>query len=106
MKRTISFVMAVVMLAACFAFAGCTKSAGSNVIKIGMQGPYTGETAVYGLAVKTVPNCTSIRSMQTAASTASRSRLSAMITRAMTRRPSMRSTVLSTAASPRSSATF
>ncbi len=52
MKRTISFVMAVVMLAACFAFAGCSKSAGSNVIKIGMQGPYTGETAVYGLAVK------------------------------------------------------
>ena len=42
MKRTISFVMAVVMLAACFAFAGCSKSAGSNVIKIGMQGPYTG----------------------------------------------------------------
>jgi len=53
MKRTISFIIAVMMLAACFAFTGCGKKEEATTIKIGMQGPYTGSTAVYGLAVQT-----------------------------------------------------
>jgi len=53
MKRTISFIIAVMMLAACFAFTGCAKEEEAATIKIGMQGPYTGSTAVYGLAVQT-----------------------------------------------------
>lgn len=57
MKKTISIVMAVLMVVGCFAFAGCSSNggaaSGSGTIKIGMQGPYTGSTAVYGLAVQT-----------------------------------------------------
>ena len=53
MKRTISFIIAIMMLAACFAFTGCAKEEEAATIKIGMQGPYTGSTAVYGLAVQT-----------------------------------------------------
>ena len=57
MKKLISIFMAALMVAGCFAFAGCSSSgnaaSGSDTIKIGMQGPYTGSTAVYGLAVQT-----------------------------------------------------
>lgn len=53
MKRIISFVLAFLMIAACFAFGGCAKQEAASTIKIGMQGPYTGSTAVYGLAVQT-----------------------------------------------------
>ena len=52
MKKTISIVLAIVMIASCFAFAGCGSKSASNTIKIGTLGPYTGATAVYGLAVK------------------------------------------------------
>ena len=50
MKKIISFMMAVAMVLCCC--VGCGKSDSGDTIKIGMQGPYTGETAVYGLAVR------------------------------------------------------
>lgn len=50
MKKIISFMMAVAMVLCCC--VGCSKSDSGDTIKIGMQGPYTGETAVYGLAVR------------------------------------------------------
>jgi len=52
MKKLISLAIAFLMVVSCFAFAGCASKEDSNVIKIGMQGPYTGATAAYGLAVQ------------------------------------------------------
>ena len=36
MKRIISFVLAFLMIAACFAFGGCAKQEATSTIKIGM----------------------------------------------------------------------
>lgn len=52
MKRILSAVLALVMVLACFAFVGCNKAEDENVIKIGLIGPYTGDAAQYGLAVR------------------------------------------------------
>ncbi len=54
MKKFISFVLVLVMVAALF--AGCSKDGGSDSadgkVKLGMIGPLTGGAAVYGNAVK------------------------------------------------------
>ncbi len=53
MKKLFCTVIAVMMMALCF--AGCAsapKAEASSEIVVGMIGPYTGSTAVYGLAVK------------------------------------------------------
>ena len=53
MKKIVCIVLAVIMTAGCFVMFGCGgNKADENVIKIGTQGPYTGDTAVYGLGVK------------------------------------------------------
>ncbi len=52
MKKFFALVMAVVMVAGLF--AGCQNSGGSSdALRIGLTGPFTGDNAVYGLAVKT-----------------------------------------------------
>lgn len=52
MKKTMSLVLAVLLLLGCFSLIGCGKEADENVIKVGMIGPYTGDAAQYGLAVR------------------------------------------------------
>ena len=53
MKKTIAFVMAIMMVMTLFAGCGVkAEPADANVIKIGMSGPLTGGAAVYGTAVK------------------------------------------------------
>ena len=52
MKKMLALVMAVVMVAAMFAGCGAQKTADANTIKIGMSGPLTGGSAVYGTAVE------------------------------------------------------
>ena len=53
MKKTIAFVMAIMMVMTLFAGCGAkAEPADANVIKIGMSGPLTGGAAVYGTAVK------------------------------------------------------
>ncbi|MBQ8356475.1 MAG: ABC transporter substrate-binding protein [Clostridia bacterium] len=50
MKKILSLVLAVLMIAGCCAaLSSCGKS---NTIKIGMSGPLTGDAAVYGKAVQ------------------------------------------------------
>ena len=62
MKKVLCTVLAVVMAVVCF--AGCSapaaeggnetggSAASGDTIKVGLLGPYTGDLAVYGLAVK------------------------------------------------------
>ncbi len=65
MKKVLSFVMVILMVAVCF--AGCgetpaaddtaaetgdTAAASGDTIKVGLLGPHTGDYAVYGLAVR------------------------------------------------------
>lgn len=53
MKKTLSIILALVMVVALF--AGCAsdeKTSGSNTLKIGFIGPLTGGAAVYGNAAK------------------------------------------------------
>ena len=53
MKKTLSIILALVMVVALF--AGCAsdeKASGSNTLKIGFIGPLTGGAAVYGNAAK------------------------------------------------------
>ena len=54
MKRTLSIAMAILMIASCFAFAGCKSkdSTTADAIKIGGTGPLTGGAAIYGNAAK------------------------------------------------------
>ena len=62
MKKVLCTVMAVVMAVVCFAGCSAPAAEGSNeaggsaasgdTIKVGLLGPYTGDLAVYGLAVK------------------------------------------------------
>lgn len=52
MKKVISFVMAVVMMAAMFAGCGSSASTDANTIRIGLTAPLTGPNAVYGQAVQ------------------------------------------------------
>ena len=53
MKKTIAFVMAIMMVMTLFAGCGAkAEPADANVVKIGMSGPLTGGAAVYGTAVK------------------------------------------------------
>ena len=50
MKKIISLVLAVLMVATCcVAFASCSGK--NDTIKIGLSGPLTGGAAVYGKAV-------------------------------------------------------
>lgn len=52
MKKVISFVLAVVMMAAMFAGCGSSASTDVNTIRIGLTAPLTGPNAVYGQAVQ------------------------------------------------------
>ena len=53
MKKTIAFVMAIMMVMTLFAGCGAkTEPGAANVIKIGLTGPLTGGAAVYGTAVE------------------------------------------------------
>lgn len=60
MKKTISLVVAALLAASCFAFAGCTQSpadpanpaaSSGDTLKIGVLAPLTGGVAEYGVAV-------------------------------------------------------
>ena len=54
-KKIISALMVGVMCVSVFAFAGCSSSgsgSSGDTIKIGALGPYTGDTAMYGVAAK------------------------------------------------------
>lgn len=50
MKKVLALILVACMAA--MVFAGCGKSGDSDTIKVGMLGPYTGDYAVYGLAVR------------------------------------------------------
>lgn len=50
MKKVLALVLVACMAAAMF--AGCGGKSDSDTIKVGMLGPYTGDYAVYGLAVR------------------------------------------------------
>lgn len=52
MKKTMSLILAIVLVLGCFATVGCKQAEDENIIKIGMIGPYTGDAAQYGLAVR------------------------------------------------------
>lgn len=54
-KKIISALMVGVLCVSVFAFAGCSSSgsgSSGDTIKIGALGPYTGDTAMYGVAAK------------------------------------------------------
>ena len=58
MKKFLCMIMALIMVMGCLTACGDkggntdSGSGDSATIKVGMQGPYTGDTAVYGMAVK------------------------------------------------------
>ncbi len=52
MKKVISFIMVVAMVAAMLAGCGSASSGDANTIKIGLTSPLTGPNAVYGQAVQ------------------------------------------------------
>jgi len=59
MKKFLCMIMALVMVLGCLSACGGDKDSSNDsgsgsaaTIKVGMQGPYTGDTAVYGVAVK------------------------------------------------------
>ncbi|MCG2730854.1 MAG: ABC transporter substrate-binding protein [Acetobacterium sp.] len=47
-KKVVSVLSVVMLIASVFAFAGCSSSAKSDVIKLGFIGPMTGDAAIYG----------------------------------------------------------